>query len=543
MFSRLIALLKAVGADRRWRITAVIGVGLAGAALGILLGGRTETAVGPADVGFSLRASWTGDTVVNVPPLGTLRLDSHDGPFRIDAQIDRIRPERAQRLLEDPHGIEALTAQIGDQVRHGIMMLALTSTAWAVGCAALAGLIVFRDWRRGLGSAAAAAVGLLIAFGIGGATFDPRSVAEPRFTGLLSSAPSLVGDAKTIVRRFEEYRTQLARLVGNVSRLYATSSTLPTYEPDPTTLRVLHVSDIHLNPAAWSVIRSVTQQFQVQLIIDTGDLTDHGSRPESKFTDDIESLKVPYVFVRGNHDSRDTQKAVDRQKNAVVLDGEMKEVAGLNIYGMGDPRFTPDKSTRDDQRGAADMFAEGRRAAAQLRAQGITPDIVAVHDSDAARAFDGVAPLTLAGHAHARSTRLQPSGTRLFIQGSTGGAGLRGLEHEEPTPIQMSILYFNRATHRLQAWDDIELGGLGLSSAQIIRTLEQEPDRAITPPTDQPAPTGPSPEPSGSPSARTSRTPASPESSPESVPSPRPQGLPPFPSMVGAVAAGQRQTG
>ena len=46
------------------------------------------------------------------------------------------------------------------------------------------------------------------------------------------------------------------------------------------------------------------------------------------------------------------------------------------------------------------------------------------------------------------------SGTRLFIQGSTGGAGLRALETEKPTPIECSVLYFDRATRRLVAWDE-----------------------------------------------------------------------------------------
>jgi predicted MPP superfamily phosphohydrolase len=522
VFSRLIAHSQEVASHRRWRVAAVIGVGLVGAALGILLSGRTETAVGPADVGFSLAASWTGDTVVNVPPLGTLQLDSHDGPLRIVAQLDRIRPERAQQLLEDPAGIESLTTQIGDQVRHGLMTLALQAALTALACAALAGLVVFRDWRRAGWATLAAVGGLLVVGAVGGATFDPRSIAEPRYTGLLSSAPSLVGDAKTIVRRFEEYRTQLARLVGNVSRLYATSSTLPTYEPDPTTVRVLHVSDIHLSPTAWSVIRSVSRQFQVQVIIDTGDLTDHGSKPENKYVEGIESLKVPYVFVRGNHDSRDTQEAVDKQKNAVVLDGETKEVGGLSIFGVGDPRFTPDKTTRDDQRGTADVYAEGQRSAAALRAAGTTPDIAVVHDPNAGRAFDGIAPLTLSGHAHARSTRIQPSGTRLFVQGSTGAAGLRGLEHEDPTPIQMSILYFNRASHRLQAWDDIQLGGLGLSSAQITRTLEKEPGRTIKPPADQRATVPVTPGPTGSPSSPSDD--GSPEPAPAGPATPVPPG-------------------
>ena len=54
--------------------------------------------------------------------------------------------------------------------------------------------------------------------------------------------------------------------------------------------------------------------------MDTGDITDHGTKAENKFVEEIGTLGVPYVFVRGNHDSKTTQQAVARQKNAVVLD-------------------------------------------------------------------------------------------------------------------------------------------------------------------------------------------------------------------------------
>src|ERR687895_547019 len=313
--------------DRTLRIAAVVIVGLLGAAIGMLLGGRAQTPIGPADVSMSLRPSWSGGTVVDIPPLGTLQLDTHRGPLRLDAQIARLRPEPARHLIEHP--------------------------------AELDGLVVFRSWRYALRTGAVGLGGVLAVGSLALVTFNPQSVVEPRFTGLLTSAPQLVGDAKSIVRRFDTYRAQLAQIVGNVSRLYSATSALPIYEPDPTTLRVLHVSDIHLNPVAWSVIRSVSQQFQVQLIIDSGDLTDHGSGPEEKFVSGIGKLKVPYVFVRGNHDSGAIQAAVAEEKNATVLTGNTKEVAGLRIWGSGDPRFTPDKTTRDDNVGAEALLQQG----------------------------------------------------------------------------------------------------------------------------------------------------------------------------------------
>ncbi|MFI6514941.1 metallophosphoesterase [Spirillospora sp. NPDC050679] len=491
------------------RVLAVAAVGLIGGLIGLLLGGRIETPVGPTEVSLQLRPAWSGGTTVQIPPLGALHLDTHAGPFQLRASVTELRPEPARKLIEDAGELDQLTDQIAGELRHGVVVLLLRAVGLALATSFVAGLIVFRSWRRallGLGASTAAALAVALVTWL---TFNPQSIAEPRYTGLLANAPQVVGDTRNIVERFSAYRAQLARLVGNVSKLYTATSTLPTYEPDPSTLRVLHVSDIHLNPAAWNVIRSVSRQFQADLIIDTGDLADHGSRPEDRFADDIASLKIPYVYVRGNHDSQGTQRAVARQKNAIVLDDQVREVEGLRIYGVGDSRFTPDKSTRDDDVNADQLRALGAAQAQKLRAAGTAPDLVAVHDPFQGEGFSGQTPLVLSGHAHKRSTKLLPSNTRLFVQGSTGGAGLRAVEHEEPTPIELSVLYFSRATHRLQGWDDLRLGGLGLTSAQIERHLEPSPDRAVSPPPQQPTPS-PSPSAPASPSTTPPTSPSAP---------------------------------
>ena len=57
-----------------------------------------------------------------------------------------------------------------------------------------------------------------------------------------------------------------------------------------------------------------------------------------------------------------------------------------------------------------------------------------------------------------------------MVQGSTGAAGLRGLEKEEPTPLQLSVLYFDE-NQNLKAYDDIQLGGTGQSNVEMKRNV------------------------------------------------------------------------
>lgn len=472
---------------RRWPRAAVAAeialVGLLGCWLGLLAAGHVEAAVGPVRTQLSVVPSLTGDSVVSVPPLGRLSLDSHDGPWRLDAEVDRLDATDARQIFSNPASLHGLPERVATDMRHGIERLAVRASLAAVSGALLLGLLVFRRRLRRVLLAGAVSAGLVLAGGgAAAATWNPEAINEPRYDGLLAIAPTVVGDARSIVTDFQKYEAQLAKIVTNVSRLYDVTSTLPAYTPDPSTIRVLHVSDIHLNPSAWEIIRSITEQFDVTVIVDTGDLTDHGSSTEDRFANSISTLGVPYVFVRGNHDSAGTERAVARQKNAVVLNGSVVKVGGLRLLGAPDPRFTPDKDTRD-QPPAEELRLIGERLAATARSEPV--DAVLVHDPEMAMPIDGSAPLVFAGHGHKRDVRSLDQGTLLFEQGSTGGAGLRGLEHESPTPVQCSVLYFDKATGALQAYDDITLGGLGLTSAQIERHVYAKPS-----PKSPPSPSG-----------------------------------------------------
>ncbi|WP_344976050.1 metallophosphoesterase family protein [Salinactinospora qingdaonensis] len=480
------------------------------------LGAHVLTPIGPADVILRVTPAWHGETVVSVAPLGKLGFETHDAPLRFDVEISEIRLAAAQELFENPDAINRLAETIGSDLRQGVIELFVRAVTSAVGGAGLTALVLFRDWRRVGWSALTALLTLAAAGGLTYGTFSPSAVSEPRYTGLLAGAPQVVGSAESVINRFSEYSEQLASLVSNVSRLYEVTSALPVYENDESTIRVLHVSDIHLNPAAWNVITSLKDQFQVDFIIDSGDISDRGSAAEDVFMDDISQLGVPYVWVRGNHDSMGTQRAVEAQENAIVLDDEITEVGGLRIYGAGDPRFTPDKAR--DNPTQEEVAAIGAQQAASVADAEPPVDVTVMHDPLQARAFNGEVPLVLAGHGHNRWTELRDTGTRYFVQGSTGGAGLRGLNRgsDQPTPYEASVLYFDAETKRLQAWDDVTLGGLGLTSARIDRQVEEDPDRPITPPSQSPTPpasgspsaTSASPSPSRSPSGSVSGSPS-----------------------------------
>ncbi|MEU1123882.1 metallophosphoesterase [Streptomyces sp. NPDC005899] len=473
------------------RALGLLAVVVLGAWLGLLTVGSVRTPVGPMDTTMTLRPSLSGGSKINVSPLGALELRSHVAPVRLDVDVDQLDPERSQALVKHPERLSGLQDEVTRDVAAGTRELAVRSCVAVVSGATALGLAVYRRPRRAL-AAGGLALALLAASGVSAyATWNPKSVLEPKFSGLLSSAPSVVGDARSIVTDFDVYQQELARLVTNVTKLYDATSTLPVYQPDPATIRVLHVSDIHLNPASWHIISSLVKQYEIDVIIDSGDTMDHGTAAENGFLDPVRGLGAPYVWVRGNHDSKVTQDRLRKLGNVHVLDeGAAVDVAGLRIAGTGDPQFTPDRSRPTG--GKASEQLAGMRLASALRDQkraGTPVDIAVAHDPDAARETDGTVPLVLAGHVHHRVNELLEFGTRLKVEGSTGGGGLRAVQNEKPEKVRASVLYMDRSTRRLQAWDEITLGGLGLTTAEVSRHLPEE-NRAA-----------PSPSPSGSPTS------------------------------------------
>ena len=468
---------------RAARLLAALLLGLAGGWLGLTVAGTVHHEVGPLNTSMRLQPTWGGGTTVVVPPLGELRLDTHVGMLGVRAVLEGLDVDEARALVGAPERLADLKPEAVADIRWALTMAVLRAGVAATVGALLLGALAFRRVGPALvaGSTALATIGG--SAGIAVVTANPASIAEPRYTGLLADAPTVVGTAESIVTDFSRYGDQLAQVVRNVSGLYAATSTLPLMPATDDTVRLLHVSDLHLAPQSWDTVRTVADQYDVDAIVDSGDITDHGSRPENRYVQEIRHLDVPYVWVRGNHDSPVTQRAMARQRNVVVLDGRPRRVAGLTFLGLGDPTFTPDKTgtaTPDLVAAAAD------RLAAQIERHGDV-DVAVFHDPTPAAVLDGLVPVSLHGHLHYRKVTRGEDGTWFMTQGSTGGSGLRALEPEQPAPILLSVLYLDRATGTLRGYDDIRLGGLGSTSAQIQRHVvdpleEAGPETALVAP-------------------------------------------------------------
>jgi predicted phosphodiesterase len=489
-----------------------VALALGGALIAVLLFARVQAPIGPFDATLSFRPAGGGAQVV-VAPLGDLVVDVYDGPLRLDVALQRVDQERAQGLATDPVRLAGVVDQVTADLRDAAVELAWKTALFALAGAAATTWAVLHRRREPLIAAGITGVLLLGTAGIGAATWRPEALSQPTYTGLLVNANSLIGSAEDLVARFDAYRASLEDLVANVGALYATISALPTPRGVGDTVALLHVSDIHLNPAGFDLMRQVAQQFRVDAVLDSGDITDWGSQPENRLVTQVGRLGVPYVYVRGNHDSGTTAALIAAQPNAVVLDASTTAtVGGLTVVGMPDPRFTPDKTTGDDNAGPEVLGEAGEELRRLIDTLPAPPAVALVHDPKLAAPLQGAVPLVLAGHTHEQKVTEQENGTLLLVQGSTGGAGLRALQGEYPEPLTCTVLYLDRETGELRAYDEVTLGGLGETEVTIERTViaatleglegtenpadaeqsgEEEPPGRVAPPTGAGSPASP----------------------------------------------------
>lgn len=477
---------------RRWVVPRWLEIALAAALLSLALMAAAVRGVyelGPGEIEISLRPQLSGATIVSIPPFGSIEAATHRAPAGLVLSPTSIDTRSAQALVESRPTQDALVGSLRADLEEALKKYALRLLLGGLVAGALVAAIARvrspKELAISVGVAVLAPLGLYLGIFAG---YNPDAFRQPTLTGALSRSPELLGPVQQFGQRFNTLRTELDEIGSITFQLY---QFLAEQSPIPEdAIRVLHISDLHLNPVGYDVAQLVADRFNVQAVIDSGDATAEGSPLEVGFLDRIPGFDLPYIFIRGNHDSIITQDAVAAKSNARVLDGKTTVLDGLTIFGVGDPLFTPDKTveqpTNDQQKEAKRAFA--RKVEEQVKALDEPPDIVVVHDSLAAGRLVGDVPLVIHGHGHKWSESFS-DGTRMLGVGSTGGAGLKSLAPESDSTIALQVLYFDREDQSLLGYDRIDVKGpqQQFLLKRTILTPEEEPAPAEVSPSPSPA--------------------------------------------------------
>ncbi len=384
----------------------------------------------------------SGETVFFFPPVGQVMATTHHWLFQIRMTLVNIDPGQMKDVLAElavlpnTESVGAFQTELSRLA--GRFALRCVTVAFTGGTGAVL-LLTRKLDRRALCGGLAAALVFIFLFAVTVVSpYDLNAFDTPRFTGALEAAPWVVN---LVTETIDSLRTLGERLEMITADIYDLFGQLEQVRPPatPSEIRVLHVSDIHNNPAAFDLIDKIVRTFEVDLVIDTGDITDYGTIVEAELLSRITGLDVPYLFVPGNHDSPVVIEAME-EAGAVVLDRAVVPVTGLKVAGIADPSsYSPEMTIAPTE----ELEKIGLAFRDDLETRGEQPDLLAVHNPAMGTPFARSVPLVLSGHSH-RPAVTFTNGTVLVNAGTTGAAGLRGLQSPDNHPFSVVILYFNR---------------------------------------------------------------------------------------------------
>jgi Icc-related predicted phosphoesterase len=422
-----------------------------------LLGNYTTT-IDAFQLELELMIFDAGYTELSLPPLGLVRAKTHMPPLMLRVTLTNINLDQLQLLLEKVEDQEFLD-NLRENTRRQINIFLLRILVLAfIGGMAGPFLIGERERKRLLTAGLIGMVILGILLTASYATYEPMAFLNPEFEGILQAAPWMFGLLEETLLRVRSLGEQLGLIAANISVLFEQVEQL---EPGGTVegeIKVAHISDLHNNPAGMDFVRQVVNTFAVDMVIDTGDITDFGTEIEADLAAPIEDFGIPYIFVPGNHDSPEVIARMQEFTNVTVLEEGQVEVLGLRIAGIADPSsrdtgmvVAPDPVLNEYTERLQRVIDEGEEL----------PHIVAVHHPRIAQTFLGRIRVILTGHTHQLS--ITERGESVMINaGTTGASGIRGLQARGETPFSLVLLHFGR-----QADDE-----LYLKAADIIQVFQ-----------------------------------------------------------------------
>lgn len=480
-------------AMRRALIVALVVVATLGAGLTALTTFRLDRKLdaGTIRLGVDLGREGSLDLYVPVVDWG-VRFPVVRVPVRINVDVRSVNRGDVVRLAEAGR-LDA--RQVREQATDALasyLRLALGFTA--LSALVLGGLVAVAI-RGGPGPRLRVTLGAVALTTLAGTValivlLPPRSsVGSPEYYANGPEVPAALRTLQSLGRSSKTLEQELdAQLVG-IARLVGAPAGRAPLERFP---RLTVASDLHNNVLALPALESAARGGP---LLFAGDLTDRGSRLESRFVLRVVRAGDPFVFISGNHDSDALQRQLARA-GAIVLtrsgrlhsDGSrgprVARIGGLRIAGYDDPLI---RRARDDfrDRGAKPSQEQQRAFADWVDGLRGEADVVMVHSR--ALAQEAIARLradpppaqllVVYGHDHRQA--LDRSQNVTYLDGGSVGGGGTGNLSEAGSDIGLARLIYRAQPSFKPLAADLVLIDPGDGSARADR---ERVDRPLTEP-------------------------------------------------------------
>ncbi len=404
------------------------------------------------DIGINLDTApaWQGASIISLPPLGDIIASTHQAPLALQLTLMRVnegifKTMQEEDPMKDP---EKTIALLSSNIAEAVSNYFLKLFAGIICISAALGWLIFspRRARQAIISAAISTALVLSIFGVTLMTYNPDAFASARFDGLISEGASIfnavnnaLGGQGTIASKTYNLWGNLKGLAQEISGSAAGTAT----EEKEIVYKVLVVSDYHSNPMGVNFVIDLAKEIKPSFIVDCGDINDLGSNIETMSVANLKKIKIPYVYIPGNHDGKATADFVKSMPHGIVLTNGIVEVEGFRIAGFADPYYAKKEIDNPTKAGRHDLAKnEGLRISSWLEEKGPV-DIIVTHRESIAKLITTGGGVIFTGHTHKVNIFKNPAGIWVVNDGTTGAGGVRGLASDNPPPYSAAIVYFD----------------------------------------------------------------------------------------------------
>jgi predicted MPP superfamily phosphohydrolase len=266
------------------------------------------------------------------------------------------------------------------------------------------------------------------------------------------------------LQKFYDHQSQVYGVIGAIAGIQAQlQQQIGSASTSSDGFNVMYISDMHLG-TTYPLVEQYAKNFDVKLIVNTGDETEFGTTEEltPTYLDQLEAITttVPMIWLAGNHDSPADVALMRTIPGVIVLGDKVRhgssyavtaqsvDAYGLTIAGLPDPRvYGAAGAYGSDSDSVVDPLEHAAAdSAVENVSSGTTFDIFATHEPVAAaelvKDLPGQIRQTNAGHLHKQNSDsdIQSGSTINLVEGSTGQGGLDALTMgTPPVPAEFSI--------------------------------------------------------------------------------------------------------
>lgn len=403
------------------------------------------------DVGVTIdtEPSWGGTSTISLPPLGDIIANTHKAPVSIKLTLMRINGDFFKTLKgkETANSNDIVKTIKNDTVSALVKYFTRLFAGVAIVSFFLAWIFPLeRSVKRACCSSVISVFLLLSVLLVTVVSYNYRAFTDARLDGLINDGAAILSTVNDALGGTGTFASKTYNLWGNIQSLMGNvggdAASLGT--SGDVAYKVIVVSDYHSSVIGINFLMNLAKEINPLFVVDCGDINDLGSLEETMAVANLRNLKLPYIFIPGNHDKQVISEYVERMPQGYVVTNGAINVSGFTIAGFADPYYNLKKIDDPTYEGKKNLSKKEAKCINEWMKKNGYVDIMITHRESIAKLITTGSGIIFTGHTHKLNIFKNASGVWVINPGTTGAGGIRGLAADIPPPYSAVIVYFDK---------------------------------------------------------------------------------------------------